>query len=239
MRQMRLTVIGCRGVVGGATYKLLSQLGYDVSGVDIGDKPVRSDIAFICTPESAVTASLLRYHPADLYVVRSTVVPRTCQALENELGIHVLHLPEFLREATAVLDSFNPDRVLIGECCPHHGNIVESLLSPLCRPVIRSRREVTELVKLACNGWLAAVISYWNQIDAIADRLGVSGTQVGMLASTDPRIGSYGSRYHQQFGGKCLPKDTRHLIEIATELGVKPGLLEAVMTVNEEVGKGK
>ncbi len=146
----------------------------------------------------------------------------------------MLHNPEFLREASAVLDEFNPERIVIGECCQEHGDYLSQLYAPLQRPIVRTSRKVTELAKLACNGWLAAVISYWNEIDMMAERIGVSGTEVGMLASTDPRIGCYGSRFHAQFGGKCLPKDMLHLIEIARRNGMNPKLLEAIMSVNSE-----
>jgi UDPglucose 6-dehydrogenase len=213
----------------------MSKLGYEVQGCDIGDKPQPSDITFVCLPEQLINREVLRPYRLSLLVVRSTVVPNTCEMLELELGTHVLHNPEFLREATANLDEFNPRRIIIGECCKEHGDLIEKLYKPLSRPVHRTERAVSELAKLACNGYLATIISYWNEIDFIAQNLGISGTEVGMLASTDQRISCYGSRYHGKFGGKCLPKDTEHLISTAKNLGMNPVLLEAVMKINEEV----
>lgn len=229
---MRITVIGHRGVVGNATYQLLSRLGYEVHGCDMEDRPVESDIAFVCLPEREVRANLLQMYHTKLYVVRSTVVPGTCEQLQRDLGVHVLHNPEFLRESSAVIDSFNPDRIIIGACCPEHAATMERLYKQLYKPVFVTDRKVSELTKLACNGWLAAVIGYWNEIDTLADALGISGTEVGMLASTDPRISAYGSRYHNRFGGKCLPKDTQHLIDIAREHGLPVDLLETIMANN-------
>ena len=231
---IKLAVIGYKGVVGNATYTLMQRLGYEVVGSDNGNGTTVSDIAFVCLPELIVTAETLSRHRTELFVIRSTVLPNTCELLQSELGVHVLHNPEFLKEASAVLDEFNPDRVVIGECCKEHGELVASLYAPLCKPIYRTNRRVTELAKLSCNGYLATVISYWNEIEEIANKLGISGTEVGMLASTDPRVSNYGSRYHGKFGGKCLPKDTEHLITTARNLGMNPALLKAVMKVNED-----
>lgn len=236
-----ITVIGYKGVVGNATYSLFKRLGYDVNGIDIKDSshndPILGEILFICIPESGVTSKNLRKYittRTQLFVIRSTVLPSTCELLQSELGIHVAHNPEFLREASSVIDSFSPERVLIGYCCEKHAQWIQDLYNPLCRPVYLAARRVTELTKLACNGWLANVISYWNTIDRIAQEYGLSGTEVGMLASTDPRIGDYGSRFHNKFGGKCLPKDLNHLISIAQLLGLDTecSCLKAIAEVN-------
>jgi len=232
---VKIAVVGYKGVVGNATYTLMERLGYEVKGYDIGDSPQPSDVTFICLPEQLVNAETLKPYKLSLLVIRSTVLPNTCEALELELGTHVMHNPEFLREASAVLDEFTPKRIVIGECCKEHGDLVEELYKPLCKPIFRTKRVVSELAKLACNGYLATVISYWNEIDGIASKLGISGTEVSMLASTDPRVSNYGSRYHAKFGGKCLPKDTEHLISTARNLGINPALLEAAIKINEEV----
>ena len=229
----RILVVGYKGVVGNATYQLLNRLGYRVHGIDVGDEIIESDIAFICLPEALVVPEQLASYKTSLFVVRSTVPPGTCENIQDRLGIHTLHNPAFLREITAIMDSFNPDRVVIGECCKEHGDIINGIYEALRRPIYRSCRKVTELMKLACNGWLATVISYWNEVDEIAKRLGISGTEVGMLASTDPRIGFYGSRFHSKFGEKCLRKDLRHLINVARSTGTNPMLLESLMRVNE------
>jgi len=230
---LRIAVIGCRGVVGNATARLLVSLGHKVTGCDKGDSPTDCDIAFVCIPEREVIADTLKLYQTGLFVIRSTVPPGTCEALQDKLGVHVAHNPEFLRESSAVVDVFNPDRIIIGECCPEHGTVLRNLFEPLRRPIHTADRRTTELTKLTCNAWLATVISYWNEVDLIAGKLGVNGAVVGMLASTDPRISCYGSRFHNRFGGKCLPKDTEQLVKVATQNGVHPMLLRAVLAVNE------
>lgn len=231
----KLLVIGHKGVVGNATYELMYRLGYDTHGVDIGDKPVSSDIAFVCIPEKFVTADNLKHYETGLLVVRSTVPPGTCQALQIKLGLHILHNPEFAKEATMLYDTFSPDMIVIGECCKEHGEILEELYKPLQRPIVRTKPMVSELVKLTCNSYLAMLISFWNEVETIAKELGISGHEVGMLASVDSRISPYGSRLHHHYGGKCLPKDVDQLITIAHIIGLNPKLLEAIKAVNNSL----
>jgi len=238
MHNEKILVVGHKGVVGNATYTLFKRLGYDIFGVDKEDTSYpKADVTFICVPEKVVTVDFLSKFKTDLMVIRSTVVPGTCKMIHRELGVHTCHNPEFLRESTAIMDSFTPERVIIGECCKFHGNILEELYEPLRKPIFRDSPEVTEMTKLAINGFLSTIISYWNEIDEISSKIGVNGTKVGMLASTDSRVGYYGSRFHTKFGGKCLPKDTNHLIDVAKENGLNPVLLDAVMEINSQIGE--
>ncbi|MFC2059678.1 hypothetical protein ACFLTZ_01115 [Chloroflexota bacterium] len=232
---MKIEVIGHKGVVGNATYELFKRLGYEVKGSD-RDEPVRpADIYFICVPEDNIEEAVSQpiNHIHGLLVVRSSVVPGTCKRLSEKYGRHICHNPEFAREAIALQDEFNPSRIVVGECCKEHGDLLEELYRPLQRPIVRTDSTTSELVKLTSNNYLSCVISYWNTIEEIARRVGVSGHRVGMIASLDPRISDYGSRLHAKYGGRCLPKDTRQLIEFAESIGYDPILLKAVEEVNE------
>ena len=238
---VKIEIIGNEGIVGNSTFELFRRLGYKVTGSDKNDKINCADIYFICTPESIVgevvekligNKTLMQNNA--LVVIRSTVTPGTCKGLAKRTGYaHICSNPEFLREAVALQDEFNPCRIIIGECCKEHGQILEQIYKPLQCPIVRTDTVTSELTKLACNNYLSCIISYWNTIEEIAERLGVSGHEVGMIASLDPRIGSYGSRFHNKFDGRCLPKDTRQLIEFAEKMGCNPVLLEAVEEINE------
>ena len=233
---MRLHVIGHRGVVGGATYALFKRLGYDVSGSDKGDDIPHADVGFICVPEEFVKSVVVQaYGHFNFIVVRSTVWPGTCASQLKPFNLHICHNPEFLREATAVEDEFNPARIVIGECCKEHGDLLESLYLPLRQPIVRTDPTTSELVKFASNNYLSTVISYWNTIEEIAKRIGVSGHQVGMIASMDSRISSYGARFHKKYGGRCLPKDAQQLIEFSESIGYDALLIKAVEEVNNSL----
>jgi len=233
----RIHVVGYKGIVGSATYELFRRLGYSVTGSDKGEVVARADIYFVCVPEDAVEEVVQGLaNPSDLIVIRSSVIPGTCRRLMNLCeDWHICHNPEFLREAVAIQDEFSPDRIVIGQCCPEHGGLLKVLYEPLRRPIVLTDPTTSELVKLASNVHLSCLISYWNTIEEIAKRVGISGHEVGMIASLDPRISPYGSRLHHKFSGRCLPKDTRQLISLSQSLGYDPVLLRAVEEVNNSL----
>ena len=114
---MRIEVIGYKGVVGGATYKLFSELGYGPIGYDKGDVIAKADVYFICVPEGAVekVVDQINVWEGPLVVIRSSVPPRTCTRLSNKIAyLHICHNPEFLREAIADQDEFTPHKIVIG-----------------------------------------------------------------------------------------------------------------------------
>jgi len=238
---MRIEVIGYKGVVGSVTYELFRHLGYTVTGSDKGDEINKADIYFICVPEDTVKSIIdwLAKHwqkYCGLIVIKSSVPPQTCDMFSKIYPfMHICHNPEFLREALALQDELNPARIVIGQCCYAHGDLLESLYKPLRRPIVRTDPTTSELVKLASNVHLSCLISYWNTIEEIAKKIGVSGHQIGMIASLDPRISPYGARFHNKYGGRCLPKDTKHLIEFAERVGYDPVLLKSIEAVNERL----
>ena len=251
---MRIQVIGA-GVVGLATGDGLSRLGHDVVFYDISSSrlaslremgfsttdEMRTDcvIDFICVPEDqveVVVQALLERGGRGLFVVRSTVPVGATVGLGEIYGVHVCHNPEFLREATALHDFLNPSRVVIGECCVEHGNLLEGLYKPLGCPVIRVNSYVSEVCKLVSNAHLSTLVSFWNEVHLLCGRLGVNSHIVGRVVALDPRVSEYGAHRHgRRFGGGCLPKDLDALIKEYKRLGLDPHLLFAVKRVNEEL----
>lgn len=234
----KIAVIGYKGIVGGATYVLLQRLGYDPVGIEKGDPMQSAKIYFICVPEKDVP-DVVQSIPnstiisGPLIVIRSSITPGTSKRLSNiNDGIHICHLPEFLREAIYIQDSFNPSKVVIGECCNHHGNLLESIFKKLGCKIVRTDTTTSEMVKMASNCYFSTIISYWNNIEECCRMFGISGHEVGMISSLDPRISTYGSRFHQKYGGKCLPKDMKQMIEWMKINHIDSKFFEAVEEVN-------
>jgi len=226
-----ITVIGHKGVVGGATYQLFKNLGYDVCGADKGEHIAESDIYFICVPEGNVE-EVIKILPPGLTIIRSSVPPWTTKKMSEKYNRHICHNPEFLHQAMALIDAHNPDSVVIGECCEEHGSIVEEIYKPLLCPIVRTKPEISEMVKLARNNYGSCIISFWNEMDAICKAAGINGHQVGMICSLDPIIAAKGSRLHKKYGGACLPKDAKQMISFARENKIEPILLQAIEEVN-------
>jgi UDPglucose 6-dehydrogenase len=247
---MRVGVIGY-GVVGSATAEVLQRLGHEISISDINcasmdaarsagheclDRTAHVGILLICVPETKV-ADALEYAPdADITVIRSSVPPGTTDCLSEKFGRPLIHMPEFLRESTALWDSLNPPFVLIGCHNEEDGREVGQLFAPLLVPVRLVSPTISETVKLVLNAYLHTLISFWNEVHLISDRFGVSSHVVGKLCSQDARVSAYGASMHgKPAGGRCLPKDLLQLISAAKSKGYVPELLEAVQCVNEKI----
>lgn len=235
-----IEVVGYKGVVGNATYQWFNEMKSNdtiVIGRDINDPlPEYTTVSFVCLPEGVVEDNcreIARY--AELIVIRSTVPPKTCTRLQRELHIHICHNPEFLREATAVQDIFNPDYILLGTCCSKHSKVLKKLYSPACVNIVTTNTQTSEMVKIVTNNYLACLVSFWNEVEKIARATGVSGHNIGAITSLDKRVVWYGARWHHQFGGKCLPKELIQMITYANSLGVPVPILEAIQDVNKSL----
>jgi UDPglucose 6-dehydrogenase len=177
-------------------------------------------------------------------VVRSTVVPGTTKAmiipaLEEHSGkkahidFDVAVNPEFLQEGKALHGFFHPDRIIIGEEKQRAGNMVGKLYEGISAPIIRMGIATAEMVKFTSNAFLATKISFINEIGNICKKLGVDVYDVVKGVGIDYRIGEHFLSAGIGFGGSCLPKDVKALVQSSRHLGYQPRLLEAVLDVNK------
>jgi UDPglucose 6-dehydrogenase len=247
---MKVQIIGM-GVVGKAQAYLFSKLGHEVYGFDINhetsefakklEEPVHADITFICTPEAVVEEviqSLLARQVQGLYVIKSTVPVGTTEKLMEKYGIHICHNPEFLREKSPYEDVLKPDRIIIGQCCSQHGNLLAQLYSPLSAPIYLTTPRVSELAKLVSNAYLSTLITFWNEVFLLTEKLKVDVREVAELVCSDHRMSRYGtSKFGEPFNGRCLPKDLEQLINTFHQKGLTPILFSAVKRFNEELKK--
>lgn len=176
-----------------------------------------------------------------LVVTKSTVPVGTGEWIESLLSgsgatFEVVSNPEFLREGTAVQDTLNPDRILIGSETPHAVETMRALYQPLIGsrmiPFVVTDRLSAEMVKYAANAFLATKISFINEIANVCEHVGADVKEVARGIGLDPRIGPAFLNAGVGWGGSCFPKDLSELIGMAREYGTTPHLLEAVRDVN-------
>jgi UDPglucose 6-dehydrogenase len=186
------------------------------------------------------------YH---MVVIKSTVVPGTTQnvvkpVLEKQSRKHcgsnfgLCMNPEFLRQGSALEDTLNPDRVVIGEHDKQSGDMLESLYKDFYRektpPMVRTNLSTAELIKYANNAFLATKISFINTIANICEKIPEADvTLVAKSIGLDKRIGPLFLNAGLGYGGSCFPKDVKALIAHSKNLGYPPELLEAVEHTNE------
>lgn len=178
-----------------------------------------------------------------LVIGKSTVPIGTAQRLQKEMSliagfdVQIAWNPEFLREGTALYDSLNPDRIVIGATEKALFDRVLEIYAPIVAsgsPVIKMDLPSAELVKLAANAFLATKISFINAMAEVAEVTGADVLAVAEAIGHDKRIGRDFLNSGLGFGGGCLPKDIRGFAAWAEERGVGKALdfLRSVDKIN-------
>jgi UDPglucose 6-dehydrogenase len=157
----------------------------------------------------------------------------------------VVSNPEFLREGSAVYDTLNPDRIVLGSNSPKAIAMMKDLYAPIVEqrwaehpeagevPVLVTDLSSAEMVKYASNAFLATKISFINEVANICDRVGADVTQVAQGIGLDSRIGKKFLQAGIGWGGSCFPKDVSALIHTADDYGYEAQLLKAAVAVND------
>ncbi|MCX6654496.1 MAG: UDP-glucose/GDP-mannose dehydrogenase family protein, partial [Candidatus Bathyarchaeota archaeon] len=151
----------------------------------------------------------------------------------NNYSFDVVSNPEFMREGKAIYDFMHPDRILIGVESDRAKNIMLELYEPLKAPIVVTDLATSEIVKHACNAFLALKISYINAIANICEKVGADVKKAAEGMGYDKRIGREFLDAGVGYGGYCLPKDVAAFIKIAEEVGYDFEILKAVQRINE------
>jgi UDPglucose 6-dehydrogenase len=149
----------------------------------------------------------------------------------------VVSNPEFLREGVAVDDFMKPDRVVVGTRSERAKKYMSDLYAPFVRqgnPVIFMDEKSAELTKYAANSFLAAKISFMNEIAQLCERVGADVDMVRRGIGSDDRIGKRFLFPGIGYGGSCFPKDVQALIMSSDEVNYDFKILKAVEAVNEK-----
>lgn len=238
-----------RGLVPGETL-----IGYDPMKEGYTDlAPLqRADVVFVAVPTpyltgedgkvgfdlSYVRSAIGALEGEKVVVIKSTVLPGATDRLQAEFPRHkLLFNPEFLTEVTADQDMNYPDRQLIGTTDRSY-NVAADVMALL--PLAPFERIMpakdAEMVKYFGNTWFSTKVVFANQMYDICQAVGADYDAVKEAAAADKRIGrSHLEVFHKGYrgyGGKCLPKDTRALIELGDRLGVEMALLKRVEELN-------
>ncbi|MDZ7966104.1 MAG: UDP-glucose/GDP-mannose dehydrogenase family protein [Nostoc sp. DedSLP03] len=157
----------------------------------------------------------------------------------------VVSNPEFLREGSAVHDTFNPDRIVLGGNSQRAVALMQQLYAPIVErkyaedqslppvPILATDLSSAEMIKYAANAFLATKISFINEVANICDRVGADVTQVAKGIGLDSRIGNKFLQAGIGWGGSCFPKDVSALIHTADDYGYEAQLLKSAVSVNE------
>lgn len=144
--------------------------------------------------------------------------------------------PEFLREGSAIEDFRRPDRVVVGCSSDRAQTIMREIYRPLYlneTPILFTTCETSEIIKYASNAFLAAKITFINEMADLCEKVGGNVQDVARGMGLDGRIGGKFLHAGPGYGGSCFPKDTLALLKTAQEYGAPTRIIEAVVAVND------
>jgi UDPglucose 6-dehydrogenase len=182
-------------------------------------------------------------------VVRSTVPPTTTEQriapiLEQAsgkragVGFGVAMNPEFLRQVSNEQDFLRPWITVLGSSDPHTAALLDRIYAPFGALIVRCTPTEAEMIKYVNNVYNAVKISYFNEVHAICEQLGVDSNLVSSAVARSAESmwnPLYGTRGGVPYGGACLPKDTIAFMQFVREHGFEHLVLEATIAANERL----
>ena len=199
-------------------------------GVGTPEQPDGSaNLNYIATVSRQIAESVER---DCLVVVKSTVPVGTNDKVEQfihdfltrDVKVEVASNPEFLAQGSA--------RIIIGTESREAEALLKKIYEPFGLPIVSVNRRSAEMIKYACNDFLALKISYMNDIANLCELVGADIDAVAEGMSYDARIGANFLKAGIGYGGSCFPKDTKALKDLAKQYGYQIKTVEAAVDVN-------
>jgi len=177
-----------------------------------------------------------------LVVVKSTVPVGTADKVEqfikdflvHDVKVEVASNPEFLAQGSAVHDTLHAARIIIGTESKWAEEMLRKIYAPFNLPIVSVSRRSAEMIKYACNNFLALKISFMNDIANLCELVGADIQDVARGMSYDERIGSKFLNAGIGYGGSCFPKDTKALLYLAKQHGYELRTVKAAIDVNKD-----
>ena len=233
------------------TNKLSSISNCDFIFITVGTPQKKNgeiDLSFIKEIVRSVGKLISKNKKKPIILIKSTVLPGTMKQVvlpilernsNKKAGkdFGLISNPEFLQESRAIQDTIKPHVVVLGGYRTKFMKKTEKFFSWFNPnvPIIITNHQTAEMIKYANNSFLATKISFINQIANICQR--IPDTNIDVIADTiglDPRIGNLFLNAGPGYGGSCLPKDIKAIINLSSKIGVKPTLLNAVEKTNKQ-----
>lgn len=212
------------------------------------------DIIFICVPSPMknngtqdlsilddVFEGLLSIEHEPLIILKSTILPDSLTKLSIDFPNLVFN-PEFLREKHANEDFIESNLIVFGGRTEHvteASNFYYNHTKCKCKEHVKTDLVTASLIKYTINAFLALKVTFFNEINDIFASSNAKDSWENFISflSKDKRIGSShmsvpGHDGKLGFGGACLPKDSRALLEYSKTLGQQLKVLNEAVKVN-------
>jgi UDPglucose 6-dehydrogenase len=259
---MKIGIIGA-GMVGGTIEHCFSEYHelyiHDPSrNTDLEDLISNCDMAYIAVPTPAkddgscdisIVEEVLEELPDGfIAVIKSTVIPGTTETLQNKFpNLKLAYSPEFLVERQRFEDFANQKILVVGSAHEEVATLVFEHHRIAGIDVGENRFHTSsteaEMVKYTKNNFYAMKVVFANQMHDICQSIGIQWDVIREIITT-PQDQPIGSSHLEPvmglmrgFGGKCLPKDTLALRELARSNGVDYEILDAIQSDNAALRK--
>ncbi|MBM4117740.1 UDP-glucose/GDP-mannose dehydrogenase family protein [bacterium] len=200
-----------------------------------------ADLSFVFSVADSIGQRLDGYR---VIVQKSTVPVGTNREIRRRIAaaappgadFDMVANPEFLREGSAIGDFLRPNRVVIGADSERALRLMREVYRPLYlneTPVLSTDIRSAEMIKYAANAFLAAKISFINEVAELCEEVGADVQVVARGMGLDQRIGAKFLHAGAGFGGSCFPKDTKALLTMGKQHGAPMGLVAASIEANE------
>lgn len=235
--------------------------------------PSFSGVCFVCVPtpmhedgsaDLSIVEGVLKemanvsrmYSKGLVAVIKSTVPPGSTERWNREhegTGLHVVFNPEFLREATALDDMRDQNRIVLGGPRPWINKVKQVFEAAWPNvPIIKTSSSTAEMVKYVTNVHLAVKVALANEFYQICEALDAKGANIDYdkvveYATEDERLGKSHWKVPGPmpaddtgdpafgFGGSCFVKDINALMSLARSLGIRPAVMAGAWEKNLEV----
>lgn len=228
-----------------------------------------SNIYFVCLPTPMMESGecdtsivektlseLSKISGRRIAVIKSTVPPGSTERWNKMVegtGLRVVFNPEFLREATALDDMRNQNRIVLGGPRPDINKVKQLFETAFPNvPIIKTSSTTAEMVKYVTNIHLAVKVSLANEFYQICEALDKKGANIDYdkvieYATIDERLGKSHWKVPGPmpaddtgepafgFGGSCFVKDLNALVYVAQALGLDPKVMTGAWQKNLEV----
>jgi len=196
-----------------------------------------ADLSYVVSVAKEIGRNLSQYR---LIVEKSTVPVKTGEKIKKIISKYakknvkfdVASNPEFLREGTAISDTMNPERIIIGTESKKAEKILRNIYANFNSPILITDITSAELIKLSANSFLAMKVSFINAVAVICELANANVAKVAEGIGMDSRIGRSFLHAGIGYGGFCLPKDVNAFISVSKALGYNFRLLKEVKRIN-------